>query len=206
LKRNEVFGAMYTTKKFLLEMRYQLRFALPIWFTILLTAWFPDCGPSVKIRGYLLSVWLPGRPRRLAIGRDVTLLSANRLNLGKNVYLAKGAWINALGGVTIADEVACGPYVVISSTSHGFHEGSVQRGGAHPKPISVGKGTWLAAHAVVAAGTSVGAGNLVAANSVVIRSSPPNVKLGGVPAKIIGPRTDNPASIHSKHDFVGDDK
>lgn len=187
--------------RFVMEFCYQLRFGLPVWIMLILTAWLPDCGPATRLRGLLVSIWLPGRPRQLALGRDVTLLSVDRLDLGRNVYLAKGVWINAIGGVKIGNEVVCGPYVVMSSSNHGFKDDSVQRGGAHPSPISIGKGTWLASHVVVVAGVAVGPGNLVGANSVVTRSSPSNVKLAGVPSDVLGSRTNCPSSSISKHDF-----
>jgi acetyltransferase-like isoleucine patch superfamily enzyme len=183
------------------ELFYQIRFGLPIWFLGLLFNWLPDVGPALRIRGYFFSLVLPGRPKSLLVGRDVTLLSINRLRLGNKVYLAKGCWLNAIGGITIEDEVFLAPYVVMSSSNHGFAEGSVQRGGAHPAPITIGFGTWLAAHAVVTAGTTVGKGNLVAGNSLVNRNTGDNLIVMGVPAAGTKERVDNPSSVLSKHDI-----
>jgi acetyltransferase-like isoleucine patch superfamily enzyme len=182
------------------EILYQLRYGLPLWLFQLLTAWLPDAGPFVRLRGALVALVLPGRPRRLMLGRDVTLLSVHNLYIGRSVYLAKGTWINAVGGLTIEDEVFTAPYVVIATSKHGFREGSVAEGGAHPAPVRIGRGTWLAAHAVVTAGVDVGAGNLIAANAVVVATTPENVIVGGVPGRVLGPRTDDPSEILSKHD------
>jgi acetyltransferase-like isoleucine patch superfamily enzyme len=182
------------------EIIYQLRFGLPLWLLQLLTAWFPDAGPFIRLRGALVALVLPGRPRRLMIGRDVTLLSVHNLSIGRHVYLAKGTWINAVGGLTIEDEVFTAPYVVIATSNHGFKDGSVAGGGAHPAPVKIGCGTWLAAHSVITAGVEVGTGNLVAANAVVVATTPDNVVVGGVPAKVLGPRTDDPSDIFGKHD------
>ena len=63
-----------------------------------------------------------------------------------------------------------------------------------------GRGTWLATHAVVAAGVTVGKGNLIAANAVVTRDTPENVVVGGIPAKVLRPREDNPGETVSRHD------
>jgi acetyltransferase-like isoleucine patch superfamily enzyme len=181
------------------ELRYQLLVGLPIWFVSLSTMFFPDVGPLIRLRGLGISLFLPGRPRGLRIGRDVSLLCADRLRLGANVYIAKGSWINAIGGVTLCDEVTLGPYVVMSSTNHGFRDGSAFKGGAHPAPIVIGRGSWVAAHAVVTAGVEVGAGVIVGANSVVTRSTADNVIMGGVPAKVLSGRSDNPSNVVSKH-------
>ena len=187
--------------RFVSELIYQLRFGLPVWLLCLLTAWLPDTGPTIRLRGFLVSLFLPGRPRRLLLGRDVTLQSINRLTIGHSVYIAKGSWLNAIGGICLEDEVILAPYVVMSSNNHGFKDGSVARGGAHPAPIKIGFGTWLAGHSVVAAGVTVGRGNLVAANSVVTKDTPDNVLIAGVPAVIVKERVDNPSEITSKHDI-----
>lgn len=184
------------------ELFYQIRFGLPVWLVSTLLSWLPDSGPTVRFRGCLVSFFLPGRPKKLALGRDVTLLSIDRLEIGRHVYIAKGCWLNAIGGLNIQEEVVFAPYVVISTNNHGFKNGSVQQGGAHPAPVVVGKGSWLAAHSVVTAGVRLGAGSLLAANSVATKSFPDDCVIAGVPGVVIKAREDNPSQIKSKHDIV----
>lgn len=184
------------------EIVYQARFGLPVWIITTLMSWLPDIGPIIKIRGAAVAFFLPGRPKRFTIGRDVTLLSINRLRIGNDVYIAKGCWINAIGGIEIEDEVMLAPYVVMSSNKHGFKNGSVKRGGAHPSPIKIGFGSWLAAHSVVAAGVTIGSGNVIAANAVVTKDTENNAVMAGAPAKFIKTRIDNPSNLKSKHDVV----
>ncbi|GGE45454.1 hypothetical protein GCM10007421_19530 [Halopseudomonas oceani] len=188
--------------RFLAELKYQARYAMPIWLISVSLSWLPDIGPFIRFRGLLVSLFLPNRPKGFTLGRDVTFLSINKLFLGDNVYIAKGCWINAIGRIDIGDEVMLAPYVVMSSNNHGFKDGSVKRGGAHPAPIRIGFGTWLAAHVVVAAGVNVGKGNVVAANSVVTKDTPNDVIVAGVPATPIKHRVDNPSRLLSKHDVV----
>ncbi|MCG9714999.1 acyltransferase [Shewanella insulae] len=187
--------------KLIMEIKYQLRYSIPIWFIQLLTAWLPDIGPFLKFRGALISIFLPNRPKGFRLGRDVTLLSVNRLFLGNDVYFAKGTWINAIGKVYIGSEVSLAPYVVISSTIHGFKNNSVHQGGSHPKKISIGYGSWLAAHTVISAGVNIGSGAIIGANSVVTHNIPDNVVAAGLPCKIIKERIDNPSNIRSKHEI-----
>lgn len=181
------------------ELFYQLRYGMPIWLVFLLCAWLPDISISTRLRGFLVSLFLPGRPKSLTLGRDVTLLSVHKLILGRSVYLAKGVWVNALGGVTLEDEVVVAPYVVISSTNHGFKNNSVKKGGAHPAEVYIGNGTWIASHSVVTAGVKIGKGNIIAANAVVTKNTEDNCIYAGVPAVKIKDRFDNPSSITSKH-------
>lgn len=183
------------------EIKYQIRYGLPIWFCMLITSWLPDISIFVRIRGWMVAAFLPKRPKGFLLGRDVTLLAVDRLFIGNKVYLAKGTWINAIGGVFIEDEVVVAPYCVMSSNNHGFKEGSVHRGGAHPASITIKFGTWVAAHAVVTAGVVVEKGNIIGANSVVTKSTESDFIYAGVPAKKVKERIDNPSEITSKHEI-----
>lgn len=188
--------------KLILEIKLQLFTVLPIWFITVITAFLPDNSLSVRLRGYLVSLFLPGRPKEFLLGRDVTILSPHRLYIGKRVYFAKGCWINAIGRIDIEDEVFLAPYSVISSSNHGFKDNSVWAGGSHPKPVTIGKGSWIASHAVVTAGCSIGSGNILGANSVLTTNTESNSIYAGVPARFVKIRQDNPSTIQSKHDIA----
>lgn len=177
------------------QIKYQIRYFLPVWFVLLITSWLPDNRFSIRARGCLVSLFLPNRPKKLTLGRDVTLLGIDNLRIGNNVYLAKGTWINAMGGIDIEDEVVVSPYVVIVSTAHGFLNNSVKQGGSHFAPVKIGKGTWIASHATIAAGAVLGKGCLLGANSVLNSSFEDNSFVAGMPAKFIKIRKDNPGSI-----------
>jgi acetyltransferase-like isoleucine patch superfamily enzyme len=103
-----------------------------------------------------------------------------------------------MGGLTIGDEVSFAPYVVISTLQHVFKDGSVHKGGSVARPVSIGRGTWLAAHVSVKCGVSIGKGNLVAANACVVKDTPDHVIVGGVPAKVIGPNEDGEAEFQTR--------
>lgn len=179
------------------QLRYQLRYVLPLWLVSILFGWWPDNRYSIRIRGLLVSAILPGRPKGLTIGRDVTLLNIDRLEVGNKVYLAKGVWLNAVGGITIGDEVIFSPYVVISSSKHCFKEGSVARGGSFTAPIEIGFGTWVSSNSTIAAGVSIGRGCLIGANTLVSKSVPDNMVALGVPAEVVKARVDRPGAILS---------
>jgi acetyltransferase-like isoleucine patch superfamily enzyme len=176
------------------------RYDLPLWLVHLLTNWWPDFGQIPNIRGRLFSLFIGKCGKNFAVGRDVTILAPNRLVVGNDVYIAKGTWLNAFGNVDIEDEVMTGPYVVIASANHGFKNGSCRFGGIHPAPIKIGRGSWIGAHSVITAGVTIGRGNLIGANAVVTADTPDNVFAGGVPARVIGERKDNPSEIKSRHE------
>lgn len=180
------------------EIVHQLRWALPIWLVGLLTNWLPDNRVTIRLRGVLACPFIRKCGRRLRLGSHVTLLNTNRLEVGSDVYLARGTWLNCMGGLTIEDEVSFGPYVVISTLQHVFKNGSVHGGGSVARPVTVGRGTWLAAHVSVKCGVRIGRGNLVAANACVVNDTPDRVIVGGVPARVIGPNEDGEAEFQSR--------
>lgn len=177
-----------------------LRHDLLLWFFRLLTDWMPDVGPVLKLRGLLFSLCFKNCGIGFTVGRDVTILVPSKLVVGDHVYFAKGTWINAFGGVVIENEVMLSPYVIVASSQHGFKDGSVFIGGTHASPIRIGRGSWLASHVVVSAGVTIGSGNMIGANAVVTKNTPENAFAGGVPAKIIGQRVDNPSDVFGRDD------
>ncbi len=109
-----------------------------------------------------------------------------KVEIGDNVYLGYGSWINGhKDGVILEDEVMLGPYVTIVANNHSKENGSYRFGKGKGGKIIIGKGSWLAAKSTVTAGVSVGKGVLVAANAVVTKDTGNNVKVGGIPAKVI---------------------
>jgi len=180
-------------------LKTYLRFDIPLWLAGLLTNWWPDWGPIPLLRGKFFSCFIRKCGKGFALGRHVTLLATDRLVIGDNVYLAKGTWLNAFGSVEIEDEVMTGPYAVIASSNHGFKDGSCRFGGTHPAPVKIGRGTWIAAHAVITAGVTIGPGNLIGANAVVTKNTPAHVFVAGVPAKVVCERKDNPGLITTRH-------
>lgn len=184
------------------QLFYQLRYAIPLWFVQLLTNWLPENRVAIQIRGYLARPFLGKCGKNLQLARHVTFLNSSGIKVGDNVYIATGCWIDGIGGLTIEDEVALSPFVVITTTSHCFKDNSVRFGGSRRRSVKIGKGTWVAAHVVIT-GAKIGSGAIVGANSVVTKDLPDNVFAGGVPARVIGPRVDKEANIFSRFDQVG---
>jgi maltose O-acetyltransferase len=167
-----------------------LRYDIPLWLIGLLTNWLHDNRITIRIRGALFRPFIYKCGKNLNIAKGVQLKSTHKLNVGDNVYIASGVWLNAMGGMVIENEVIIGPYAVISTGIHRFKNNSVRFGGTQMRQVTIGRGTWIAAHVMVKAGVTIGAGVLVAGNSSVTKDMPDNVIVGGVPAKIIGPRKD----------------
>lgn len=181
------------------ELTYQFRYALPLWLVMLLCSWLPENRITQRLRGRLIECVVDSQGGLRVAGR-VQLVNVRKLRLGRNVYIGPGAWVNALGGLTLGDDVMLGPYVCIATTEHGFKDGVVRGGGTHTAPVAIDRGSWLAAHAVVTSGTRVGAGCIVGANSVVTRDLPDNSVAVGVPARRVAERVDHAGAISRRSD------
>ncbi len=157
-----------------------------LWFHFIAvaTAWMPDLRPVLRLRGFLLRPSFRNCGGNLQIARQVTINFTNRLEIGSDVVLATGCWLQARGGIVLEDEVQLGPYSALITGDHTQIAGSYRSGPSDLAPIRICHGAWIAAHATVTKGVVVGRGALLAANSVATRDIPPFAKAGGVPAHI----------------------
>ncbi len=154
-------------------------------FVMLLTGWLPDLKPVLKLRGFLARPSFKKCGPNLQIAHGVYIAFSSNLSIGRDVYLANGAWIQAGGGITLEDEVLIGPYVVLIAGDHLFTNGSYRFGVGKRAPIRLCSGCWIGAHATVLKGVTVGRGALLAANAVATKDIPDYSIAGGVPAKVL---------------------
>ena len=161
-----------------------------LWFhaVTMATAWLPDLRPVLRLRGFLLRPAFASCGANLQVARGVTVNFTNRLAIGSDVFLGMGCWLQAQGGITLEDEVQLGPYAVLVAGDHTAMNGSYRAGESHLAPIRVCRGSWIAAHATVTKGVTIGSGALLAANSVATHHVPAFSLAAGVPARIL-PRT-----------------
>ena len=152
-------------------------------------------GSSIRRRAYAF----------LSCGSDVFLCEGlwveypQRLSLGNHVGINQDCFINAGGGVSIADWVLIGPRVTIYSQNHDTSRVDVPLALASDvkAPVVIGEGAWLATNCTVLAGVSVGKGAVVAAGAVVTNDVPDFAIVGGVPARVIGMRSGECTAQHA---------
>lgn len=108
----------------------------------------------------------------------------DEMHIGRNVFVNQNCTFHDLGGLHIGDDVMIGPNVSLITTSHPLDPAS-RRSTTIGKPISIGKGVWIATGAIVIGGVTVGENAVIAAGAVVTRDVPPGTLVGGNPARII---------------------
>lgn len=107
------------------------------------------------------------------------------ITVGKNVFINMGCKFQDQGGIFIGDGALIGHNVVLATLNHAMNP--QDRGTMVPAPIHIGKNVWIGSNATVLPGVTIGDGAIVAAGAVVTRDVPENTIVGGVPAKVIRP-------------------
>jgi acetyltransferase-like isoleucine patch superfamily enzyme len=152
-------------------------------FIMMVTGWLPDLRPVLRFRGFLLKRTFRSCGDNLQVARNVTINFTSRVEIGSDVFLALGCWLQAQGGIVLEDEVQIGPYAVLASGDHVMVDGSYRSEESELAPIRINHGSWVAAHATVTKGVVMGRGALLAANSVATHDVPPFTVVAGVPAR-----------------------
>lgn len=117
--------------------------------------------------------------------RRVEILLPMGINLSNNVSIGWFAELDGRGGITVDHDTNISSHVKLITGSHDIN---------HPEfiadflPIHIGHHVWIGTGATVLQGVKIGDGAVVASGAVVTKDVPPNVIVGGVPAKIIGHR------------------
>lgn len=105
------------------------------------------------------------------------------IRFGKNVFVNTGCTFMDRGGITIGDRVLVAPKVNLVTTGHPIEPET--RRDTVSRPIVIRENAWIGIGASVMPGVTVGENSIVAAHAVVTNDVPPNVIVGGIPAKII---------------------
>jgi len=88
-------------------------------------------------------------------------------------------------GITFGENVNVGSHVSIYTRQHDVDSPHFDEVGA---PVVVGTYAWIASHAVILPGVTIGEGAVVAAGSVVPSDVAPYTLVGGNPARVIRDR------------------
>ncbi len=150
-------------------------------------------------------------------GVFVSALSAQGIELGRNVTLARGAtlvctgvlarlgtgirigdrcgigagcFLAGQGGIELGDDVIIGPGVRIFSENHRFDAigKTIREQGESRLGVTIGSDVWIGAGAIIVDGVRIGSGCVIAAGAVVTESVPPMSVAAGVPARVIRSR------------------
>jgi maltose O-acetyltransferase len=129
-----------------------------------------DCIPRGVV--YRDSLARCGNHFRMDYG--AIFVNAATISLGEYVYIGRYVYLDDLP-ITIEDHNLIGPYVTIGPL----------KGRQTRDPVLIKEGSWIAAHAFIAPGVTIGKGSTIAAGAVVMDDVPDRVLVAGNPARIL---------------------
>jgi maltose O-acetyltransferase len=109
----------------------------------------------------------------------------DRLSIGDRGWINTGCFFDATDRIDIGDDVALAQQVLILTQTHELADPLRRAGALTAAPVTIGRGCWIGARAVILPGVTVGDGAVVAAGAVVTHDVPPHTLVGGVPAREI---------------------
>lgn len=117
----------------------------------------------------------------VVIRAEVNITFPWRLVLGDRVWLGEGVTILSLAPVTLESDLCVSRKAFLCTGSHDWRAETFDLKTA---PITVRRGTWIAAMAFVGPGVEIGAGSVLAAGTVLLKSVPPGSLVRGNPAQV----------------------
>lgn len=146
---------------------------------------------GVMVRARYLRKRMKKAGANLLVQPGCRFRSIEKLEVGDNVVIGYDNFIQALGGLTIGNNVSMGPGVKIWSVNHDYEDADVpveDQGQSH-KPVNIGDNVFIASSSFIMPGTSLPEGCIVSAGSVVgAKPYRPFSILSGNPARVIGYR------------------
>jgi maltose O-acetyltransferase len=109
----------------------------------------------------------------------------SRLIVGSRCRFNIQMMLNLGAEIQVGNNVGFGHQVMILTEGHSIAGADYRSGERHHRPVCIGNGCWIGARVTILPGVTLGDGVVAAAGSVISKDVPPNVLVGGVPAKII---------------------
>lgn len=125
------------------------------------------------------------------IMRGVEIIQPNNVCIGRNVYIGKNCALYGYENISIGENSLIARDTIFLTRSHIFDqlEIPIRMQGYSSAPITIGDNVWIGARVTILPGVTIGKGSVVAAGSIVNKSVPEFTVVGGVPAKILKPRS-----------------
>ena len=125
------------------------------------------------------------------IGERFIINRPFRCDYGRNIFLGEDCFINFNctildeAEVTVGNNAFIGPNVSIYTACHPIDPERRNQLIQWAKPVTVGNNVWIGGNVTILPGVTIGDNVTIGAGSVVTKSFPSNIVIGGNPAKII---------------------
>jgi acetyltransferase-like isoleucine patch superfamily enzyme len=112
------------------------------------------------------------------------------LVVGDNSNIGAYCYIGCSGFIQIGNNVMMSPRVSLYAENHNYAEvtRTMKEQGVTREYIIIEDDCWIASHAVVVAGVTIGRGSIIGAGTVVTKDVPPYSIVAGVPGRVVRSR------------------
>ncbi len=112
------------------------------------------------------------------------------LEIGNNVGISQGCFIQVSGKVKIENNVIIGPGTSIFSENHNFKSlnNPINTQSVSRKGVTICEASWIGSGVNILDGVTIGKGSIIAAGAVVTKDVPEFSIVGGVPAVLLRKR------------------
>ncbi len=124
------------------------------------------------------------------ISTNVSLLTPQRIHIGKKVGVARDVVLDGRGGLYIGDNTLIGLESLVITSTHNYQRTDIpiSEQGMYTQEIIIGQNCWIAARVILLPGVRIGDGCIIGANAVVTHDIPEYSIAGGIPCKVIKKR------------------
>lgn len=119
-------------------------------------------------------------------GRHLRFFGVKKIKIGNDVSINRNVLLDGRTGLEIGDSVDIGEYTTIWSLEHDPNSNEHACRGAK---VIIKDHVWIAPRCIILPGITIGRGAIIATGSVVTKNVDERTIVAGVPAKVIGRRT-----------------
>lgn len=161
---------------FFLRLYYRKKFKCPT-----LSMIGKHCGIHIFKGGKIIC------KERIIIDDHVMLFAKGELTIGKRFGINRYSRIVAHESIEIGDQVTIGQMVSILDHDHHYQmtDGQLALEGYITAPIKIGNNIWIGDKCTILKGVTIGDNVVIGANTLVHKSVPSGVVIGGIPFKIL---------------------
>lgn len=138
--------------------------------------------PSHRLRDFFYRRAGVTLPRSSSIHWRAEFYHPGGVVIGENCIVGDTCFLDGRDGITLGRNVNIGSRVSIYTRQHAVDSPTFAEVGG---PVVVGDYAWIASHAIVLPGVTIGEGAVVAAGAVVTKDVAPYTLVGGNPARFI---------------------
>jgi maltose O-acetyltransferase len=148
-----------------------------------------------RLRAAFWRGWTRKVGEKSYISYNVKLECPERISIGRNTRIKNNCILDGHGGLEIGDDVLLGFQSVIMTSTHRFRDAAtpIRLQGHDRKPVRIGNDAWVGARVIIQPGVTVGNGAVVGSAAVVTKDVPPFAVVAGVPARVMGRRSQEAA-------------